>query len=95
MKGRWERAVLPVPAIAAALLTFWACGEPPPEDPVILQIGGQEVPLSAFEAYLQAVGEDEVPLAGAELQSALLDQFIEEQLLLRAAKQEGIIVESQ
>jgi parvulin-like peptidyl-prolyl isomerase len=95
MKGRSERAVLPLLAIAAALLTFSACGEPPPEDPVILQIGGQGVPLSAFEAYLQAVGEDEVPLAGAELQSALLDQFIEEQLLLRAAKEEGIVVESQ
>ena len=67
------------------------CAEPP-ADPTIVEVGGDVVTLSNFEAYVRAVSEDGVPLVGGELKSALLEQFIEELLLLRAAKDEGIEV---
>ena len=67
------------------------CSEPP-ADPVIAEVGSDVLTRSEFEAYVRAVSEEDVPLVGGELKSALLEQLIEELLLLRAAKDEGIEV---
>ena len=75
-----------------ALLVLLSCGKPAPDDPVIAEIGGEPVPLSEFEGYVRAVSEEDIPLVGGELKSALLEQLIEERLLLRAAADEGIEV---
>ncbi len=75
---------------AGALLLGFGCREAPPEDPVIVQIGDRSVTRSEFERYLAATGAGVDQGAAGELESALLEQFIEEQLLLRAADEEGI-----
>ena len=84
---RWLEAA----TIVGFVAPLWGCAEPP-ADPIIAEVGSDVVTLSEFEAYLRAVGEEEVPLVGGELKSALLEQLIEELLLLRAAKDEGIVV---
>lgn len=84
------------PALMATALLGWGCGAaPPPGDAVIVQIGDRAVTRSEFEDYVAATGSgiDQGAAAG-ELKSALLEQFIEEQLLLRAAEEEGIVVEA-
>jgi peptidyl-prolyl cis-trans isomerase C len=61
-------------------------------DPVLLDIGDRTVARSQFEDYIQESMMEQAPFARAELKVELLDQFIEEQLLLRAAEEEGIEV---
>jgi len=62
---------------------------------VIATVGGDPLPLKAFERYLadNAGGseDDDAEQANA-IKSRLLDQMIEEQLLLRAAKKLGVTV---
>jgi peptidyl-prolyl cis-trans isomerase C/foldase protein PrsA len=79
-------------SVAGSLLALLSCGERPPDDPIIAKLGGEAVTLSEFESYVRAVSEEDIPLVGGELKSALLEQFIEELLLLRAAEDEGIEV---
>jgi parvulin-like peptidyl-prolyl isomerase len=81
-------------AVAAAAV-WLACGESIPEDPVILEIGERAVSYSQFESYIEKAVEDQAPLTQGELKAQLLDQFIEEQLLLAAADDEGIRVAPQ
>ncbi len=62
-------------------------GSPTPEPGAVATIGGEAVPYKSFEKYLadnamEDSGEDEQEDV---IKSRLLDQFIEEQLLLRAA----------
>lgn len=77
---------------AFVLLVVSACGGRGPVDAVIAEIGGEPVAASEFESYLRAVSEEDIPLVGGELKSALLDQMLEELLLLRAAEEEGVEV---
>lgn len=63
-------------------------------DPVIAQIAGRSLTQSEFEGYVKASREDEEGAAPGELKAALLDQLIEERLLLKAAEDAGIEVES-
>ncbi len=67
------------------------CSEAP-VDPVLLDIGGRTIVRSQFEHYIQASMLEQALFARAELKVELLEQFIEEQLLLRAAEEEGIEV---
>lgn len=84
---------LHVLATAAGLVWILlpGCSEEP-EDPVLLDIGDRRVARSQFEDYIQESMLDQAPFARAELKVELLEQFIEEQLLLRAAEEEGIKV---
>ena len=83
---RWLKA-----ASAVGLVAMMGCTTPP-ADPVIAQVGNDVVRRSEFEGYVRAVSEEDVPLVGGELKSALLEQLIEELLLLRAAEDAGIEV---
>jgi parvulin-like peptidyl-prolyl isomerase len=91
---------IPVPRVLAASTLFLAlgcggCREPAPVDAVIAEVGGEPVLLSQFESYVRAVSEEDIPLVGGEVKSALLEQLIEELLMLRAAEDEGIEVDPQ
>jgi parvulin-like peptidyl-prolyl isomerase len=77
---------------AAASLS---CGERVPDDPVILEIGGRAVSYSQLEVYIEKAVEEQAPFTRGELKARLLEQFIEEQLLLIAAEEEGIRVDPQ
>ncbi len=83
------RALASAAGLAGILLP--GCSEAP-VDPVLLDIGDRTVARSQFEDYIQESMMEQAPFARAELKVELLDQFIEEQLLLRAAEEEGIEV---
>jgi peptidyl-prolyl cis-trans isomerase C len=78
--------------LAAAALS---CGRGAPDDPVIVEIGSQAVSYSQLMAYIEDAIDEQVPFAHGELKARLLEQFIEEQLLLIAAEEEGIDVDPQ
>jgi parvulin-like peptidyl-prolyl isomerase len=86
--------VLPASTLFLAL-GCGGCREPAPVDAVIAEVGGEPVLLSQFESYVRAVSEEDIPLVGGEVKSALLEQLIEELLLLRAAEDEGIEIDPQ
>lgn len=58
-----------------------------------IRIDGQDIPYQEFEAYLEAsLGGETPPPQDDETRSRLLDQFIEERLLLREARNRRISV---
>src|SRR2546426_12200755 len=62
---------------------------------VIAAVGGDPMPLKAFERYLAdnaGDSEDDDAEQSNAIKSRLLDQMLEEQLLLRAAKGLGVTV---
>lgn len=86
---RWTAAVCG-PLLACCL----ACGgEPPPQADVIVQIEGDSIRYAELELYLEenAVGGDSA--LGGEVMSRLLDQLVDERLLLRLARDEGLAPE--
>ena len=61
----------------------------------ILEIEGRTVSLVEFERYVEESLPEERPFLRPELLSAMLEEFIDEQLLLRAAEDERIEVFSE
>ena len=83
------RKVSLVLAIVAATLA--ACEEAPPdEEKAILEIGGRSVPVREFQRFVETSVQQDEPFLAGDVMSALLEQFIEEQLLLRAADDAGV-----
>jgi len=79
-------------AVALAALAA-ACGEPPPliGPDVVARVGGDEVPYAEFARYLQEnLGESGAALESEAL-SSLLDRFLEERLLVRLARDRGLV----
>jgi PPIC-type PPIASE domain len=79
-------ASLPRRGLAGAALLLAACGgsEPPAPD-VVARIADEEIRYPRFEAYLQqAVGDPDAVLT-SDVLTALFDQFLDEQLLVRLA----------
>jgi hypothetical protein len=77
-------------ALALGLLQLAACraSEPPAPD-VVARIDGEALRYSRFETYLeQAVGDPDTVLA-SDVLTALFDQFLDEELLVRLARAEG------
>jgi hypothetical protein len=79
-------------AAAALFLAGAHCAPPAPSDPVVVRIGDRVITRAQFEAYVAASGADDGATASGDLKAALFEQFIEEQLLLEAAEEEGIQV---
>jgi parvulin-like peptidyl-prolyl isomerase len=78
-------------ALLATILTLVGCAEEVPrESRVVLEIAGRPVTLGEFERFLRMSVQQESPVLSSEVMSALFDQFVEEQLLLRAADEAGI-----
>jgi peptidyl-prolyl cis-trans isomerase C len=80
-------------AAAGLVLALACCGEPPLDDPVIVEIGDRVITRSQFEGYVASMVDDQAPFAEGALKAELLSQFIEEQLLLMAAEVKGIHVD--
>ena len=80
-------------AAAGLVLALAGCGEPLPEDPVIVEIGERTITHSHFEGYVANMVDEQAPFAEGELKAELLNQFIDEQLLLMDADAKGIEVE--
>ena len=78
-------------ALALVTATLAACADPPAdEEKAILDIGGRPVPVSEFQRFVETSVQQDEPFLAGEVMSALLEQFIEEQLLLRAADDAGV-----
>ena len=76
------------------LLAFFGCSAAVElEDNVILEVDGRPGPIREFESYVETALQHETPFMRGELMAALFEEFIEEQLLLRAADDEGLEVE--
>jgi peptidyl-prolyl cis-trans isomerase C len=83
-----------MPAKLASLVLISAlagCAEDlPRESRVVLEIDGRPVTLGEFDRFLRMSVQQESPVLSSEVMSALFEQFVEEQLLLRAADDAGI-----
>jgi parvulin-like peptidyl-prolyl isomerase len=78
-------------ASIVTVLTLVSCAEElPPESRVVLEIAGRPVTLGEFERFLRMSVQQESPALSSEVMAALFEQFVEEQLLLRAADDAGI-----
>jgi len=75
------------------LLACLACApdEPLPGPDVVARIGGRDVRHADFEAHLRRNLGGEGEALSSEALSAMLDQFLEERLLLRAAVDRGLV----
>lgn len=65
----------------------------PPEDPVVLEVGGRKVTLAELDRFVATSAQQESSFLPGDVMAGLLDQFIEEQLLLHAADDAGIEIE--
>ncbi len=83
-----------MPAKLASIVTVLAlvgCAEElPPESRVVLEIAGRPVTLGEFDRFIRMSVQQESPVLSSEVMAALFEQFVEEQLLLRAADDAGI-----
>ena len=85
------RVLLSVTVLVACL---FGCGpELPPQERVVLEIGGRKVTLVELDRFVATSAQQESAFLPGDVMAALLDQFIEEQLLLLAADDAGIEVE--
>jgi peptidyl-prolyl cis-trans isomerase C len=72
------------------LLLVGCAEELPRESRVVLTIAGRPVTLGEFDHFIRMSVQQESPVLSSEVMSGLFEQFIEEQLLLRAADDAGI-----
>jgi len=78
-------------ASIVTVLTLVGCAEElPPESRVVLEIAGRPVTLGEFDSFIRMSVQQQSPVLSSEVMSALFEQFVEEQLLLRAADDAGI-----
>jgi parvulin-like peptidyl-prolyl isomerase len=78
-------------AFLVTVLILAGCAEElPPESRVVLEIAGRPVTLGEFDRFIRMSVQQESPVLSSEVMAALFDQFVEEQLLLRAADDAGI-----
>ena len=74
--------------LAAALLPLAACEDP---DPVILSLGGEEIRRSDFEEHLAGLEARGLGPLAPEARQGLLEAYLEEQVLLMEARQQGLL----
>ncbi len=78
-------------ASLVTLLALYGCAQNlPPESRVVLEIAGRPVTLGEFERFIRMSIQQDSPVLSSEVMAALFEQFVEEQLLLRAADDAGI-----
>ena len=80
--------------LSVLVACLFGCGpEVPNQERVVLEIGGRKVTLDELDRFVANSVQQESPFLPGDVMAALLDQFIEEQLLLLAADEAGIKVE--
>lgn len=75
------------------LLTLAACTPTPVPSDAIARVGDVTISGAAFEDYLDRNLGEEAGELSAPVRSRLLDQFLEEELLLRLADERGLVLE--
>lgn len=84
--------ILLLPFLSLALL-LTACPAPTAPPDAVARVGDEAIPVTAFDAYLERnLGEEARGLA-SPVRSRLLDQFLEEELLLRLAEERGLTLD--
>jgi len=76
-------------AVLVAVLTGCAA-EPPREDRVVVDIGGRPVTVAEFDRFVASSVQKDQPFLAGDVMKALFEQFIEEQLLLKAADEASV-----
>lgn len=77
-------------SIVTALALLGCSEDLPPESRVVLEIAAHKVTLGEFERFIRMSVQQESPVLSSEVMAGLFEQFVEEQLLLRAADDAGI-----
>ena len=73
------------------LVALASCADKVAEgDRVVIEIAGQQVSVAEFTEFVESSVHQEDPFLAGEVMTALLEDFIEEQLLLRAADDAGV-----
>lgn len=80
---------------AVLVLAVSACAPSDPESVAVLDIDGRELALADFEDFVASSRQEAASLLSGDVLAALFEQFIEEQLLLRAAQDAGIEVKQE
>lgn len=85
------------PGLAAVLLTLLAaagaagCGDDPPSPDVIARVGPEQVLYASFSEYVETETESSIAALESPVLSHLLDQYLTELLLVRAAIDRGLV----
>jgi hypothetical protein len=74
-----------------AVFTLVSCAkEPVREARVVLDVAGRQVTMEELDRFVRASVQQESPVVSPEVMAALFEEFVEEQLLLRAAEDSGV-----
>jgi len=77
--------------IPLALMGASSCArELPREERVVLEVAGRPITMSELDRFVQTSVQQESPFLANDVMAALFEDFVEEQLLLRAAEDAGI-----
>jgi peptidyl-prolyl cis-trans isomerase C len=84
----WNLRALSLPALAAALA---ACGAAGPSPDAVAVVGGAEVTYADLAAYVEAETDSPAATLESPVLSRLLDQHLTERLLVRVARERGLV----
>jgi parvulin-like peptidyl-prolyl isomerase len=74
-----------------AVSTLVSCAKEPSRGTrVVLDVAGRQVTMEELERFVRASVQQESPVVSPEVMAALFEEFVEEQLLLRAADDSGV-----
>ena len=77
-----------------AVFTLVSCAkEPAREARVVLDVAGRQVTMEELDRFVRASVQQESPVVSPEVMAALFEEFVEEQLLLRAADDSGVVAD--
>lgn len=77
--------------VSLSLSLGFGCGrEIPLEERVVVEIAEDALTVGEFEHFVESSVQQDEPFLAGDVMEALFEQFIEEQLLLKAAKDAGI-----
>lgn len=75
---------------AGLLILLTTCTPPPAPPDAVARVGDRVIPVVDFDAYLERNLGEEARDLSSPVRSRLLDQFLEEELLLRLAEERGL-----
>jgi peptidyl-prolyl cis-trans isomerase C len=88
----WNLRALSLPALAAALAAaLSACGTAGPSPDAVAVVGGAEVTYAELAAYVEAETDSPAATLESPVLSRLLDQHLTERLLVRVARERGLV----
>lgn len=88
----WILRALSLPALAAALAAVLsACGAAGPSPDAVAVVGGAEVTYAELAAYVEAETDSPAATLESPVLSRLLDQHLTERLLVRVARERGLV----